>query len=307
MAPTVGFIMVTYNKPHQILRLVTTLNRMFDRPPIVSHHDFSKCDLPLATFPENFAVVRPHEITGWGIFSVVEGMLRALKLMYESPNPPDWFMLISAADYPIKPADRILSDLVTGDYDAYIDYEEVVYNQGREWLRTCYERYCVAKFRLTYPNRKLGLTKRTITLKNPLLAQPFVPFSKNLRCFAGSHWFSANRQAAEYLLEFHRTKTALADHYRWLESCGDMKSYNQLVIPDESYYQTVLCNAPNLKVQNKDFRYIDWSSPIPGDRPKTLLMADLPDLLNSPAHFARKFDIDRDAQILDELDKVIGL
>jgi Core-2/I-Branching enzyme len=320
MSPTIGFILLTHNKPHQIVRLVQTLNRMFDRPPIVSHHDFSKCDLPLATFPENFAVVRPHEITGWGIFSVVEGTFRAIELMYKAPNPPDWFVLLSAADYPIKSANQILDDLSSGGFDVYNENVEITYKQyldsvrlgGTEgsvdnWFKECYERYRVAKFEVQYPNRRLGITKRVITLRHPLLTKFLTPFSSGFRCFAGGQWFSANRKAAEYLINFHRSQPKLANHYRRLERLGDAKTYSQMVIPDESYYQTVLCNAADLQVKNDNRRYVNWF-PIEGDRPpKTLLMEDLPILLKSPAHFARKFDIDRDSQVLDELDKVIGL
>ncbi len=43
MSPTIGFNLVTLNKPHQIVRLVETLNR-FDRSLIVAHHDFSNRD-----------------------------------------------------------------------------------------------------------------------------------------------------------------------------------------------------------------------------------------------------------------------
>jgi len=36
------------------------------------------------------------------------------------------------------------------------------------------------------------------------------------------------------------------------------------------------------------------------------LYEDLPRIQASSAHFARKFDIDKDARILDELDAIVG-
>jgi hypothetical protein len=150
------------------------------------------------------------------------------------------------------------------------------------------------KLRFPLLNRKLRLTQREITISHPLLTAPFLPFSDQLRCFAGEHWFCANRQAAEYLLEFHHTKLDLAGHYRKLDP--------YFISPDESYYQTVLCNAPHLKISQNHWRYIDWSDD--GDHPKTLQLSDLPKIQASPAHFARKFDMDTDATILDELDGI---
>ena len=297
MTPTVGFILLTHNKPHQIVRLASTLNRMFDYPPIVCHHDFSKSDLPINSLAGDVSFVHPHLQTGWGDFSVIEAMLLALQIMYKAPTSPDWFILLSAADYPIKPAKQILHDLASSPYDVHIRHEQINYNDYKhDWQRLCYERYCVMKFRVPFLNRKLHLIKRPITIRYPVLTAPFLPFSENLRCFAGEHWFCANRKAAKYLIEFHNTKPALASHYRRLDS------YN--LSPDESYYQTIFCNAPHLKVSDNNWRYIDWS--IEGAHPKTLLSEDLPNVYASSAHFARKFDMDEDDRVLAELDAIVG-
>ncbi|MBD2459046.1 hypothetical protein H6G80_33975 [Nostoc sp. FACHB-87] len=109
-------------------------------------------------------------------------------------------------------------------------------------------------------------------------------------CFSGSQWFCGNRQAARYIIDFHSQKNALTLYYR------------QIKYADESYFQTILANALHLKLKNDRLRYIDWSNG--GCHPKTLLMEDLPNLLKSSAHFARKFDIDIDSNILNELDRI---
>ncbi|MBF2022543.1 MAG: hypothetical protein IGR93_21250 [Hydrococcus sp. C42_A2020_068] len=298
MTPTVGFIILTHNKPHQIIRLLNTLNRMFNCPPIVCHHDFSKSELPVDILSRNVLLVHPHLQTGWGEFSVVEAMLRALQLMYETPTSPDWFILLSGSDYPIKPAKQILQDLASSPYDVHISHEQINYNAyERDWQKQCYERYCTIKFRVPFLNRKLLLIKRVVTLRHPLLTAPFLPFSKNLRCFAGEHWFCANRKAAKYLIEFHSTRPTLASHYRRLEDF-------ETISPDESYYQTIFCNAPHLKISKNHWRYIDWSTN--GAHPKTLLLEDLPKIHASSAHFARKFDTNEDVRILNELDAIVG-
>jgi Core-2/I-Branching enzyme len=296
MAPTVGFVLLTHNKPHQVVRLVDTLNRMFDRPPIACHHDFSKCDLP-EDIASNISFVHPHLQTGWGKFSIVEATLHALQLMYEAPNAPDWFILLSGADYPIKPAQQILHDLGSSPYDVHAEHEQISYNNyERSWQELCYKRYCTVKFPIPFLNRKLQLVKRHLTLKHPLLTAPFLPFSENFRCFAGAQWFSANRKAAKYLIEFHDRNSVLADHYR--------RSDPHMIVPDESYCHTIFCNAPHLKISQNYWRYIDWSDPIVN--PKTLVLDDLSKIQASSAHFARKFDIDRDPEILDKLDAIIG-
>jgi hypothetical protein len=299
--PQLGFVILSHNKPKQITRLFHTLNRMFGNPPIACHHDFTQCDLPSDAFTENISFVRPHLPTGWGMFSVIDGMFRALQLLFDSKDSPDWFALLSGADYPIKPAARILDDLVSSKYDAHIHHEKIVYNKfERDWQDLCHKRYCRLRLGVPFENKTIEVdprmrlvTNRVIEFRHPILTRAFLPFSNNLSCFAGEFWFSANRKAAKYLIEFHRTKPALASHYRRQEKYC-------IMCPEESYFQTILCNSPELKASDNNWRYVDWSKDWP---PKTLLLEDLAKLEKSSAHFARKFDIDVDPTVFCVLDK----
>ena len=78
---TVGFVLLTHNKPYQAIRLFNTLNRMFNHPPIAWHHDFGLCDLPPDLTTTNAQFVRPHIRTEWGKFSVVDATISALDLL----------------------------------------------------------------------------------------------------------------------------------------------------------------------------------------------------------------------------------
>lgn len=293
----IGFILLTHAKPLQIYRLINKLNSMFNYPRIVCHHDFSKCDLSVDALSKNVLLVHPYLQTKWADFTLVEATIQALRLMYEVPNPPDWFVLLSGADYPIKTAKQILDDLASSQYDAYLQYEQITYKTYKSdvrpnmlWLKNSYQRYCTKSFSIHYSKKYLAHLNLEICLEHPLLTKPFLPFSKKLACFSGSQWFCANSKAAKYIIDFHSNKNALTLYY------------SKLKYTDESYFQTVLANASHLKLQNDRRRYIDWSNG--GCHPKTLLMEDLPNLLASSAHFARKFDIDIDSNILNELDRI---
>ncbi|MGH8001759.1 MAG: beta-1,6-N-acetylglucosaminyltransferase [Brasilonema sp.] len=270
---------------------------MFNYPLIVCHHDFSKCDLSVDTLPKNVLLVRPHLETKWADYSLVEATIRALRLMYEAPDAPDWFVLLSGADYPIKTARQILHDLASSPYDAYIQHEHITYETYRYdirksilWQKNSYQRYCTKSLFFHLPKKYCAQLNLEICLEHPLLTKAFLPFSRKLACFSGSQWFCANRKAAEYIIDFHSKRNAITLHY------------SKLKFSEESYFQTILANASHLRLQNDRRRYIDWSGG--GSHPKTLLMEYLPNLLTSSAHFARKFDIDIDSTILDELDTI---
>jgi len=79
--------------------------------------------------------------------------------------------------------------------------------------------------------------------------------------------------------------------------------FSRRFIPDESLPHTILCNQPDLKIVNDNLRYIDWS--LSGHHPKTLGVEDIPRILASGAHFARKFDLAKDPEVFDAIDAAV--
>ena len=68
------------------------------------------------------------------------------------------------------------------------------------------------------------------------------------------------------------------------------------------YLQTLLMNSKEMRINDRNYRYTDWSASTM--HPKTLGMDDLPALLESPCHFARKFSAER-SQVMDVIDREI--
>jgi len=300
----IGFVLLTHQHPGQILRLARRLAATFDSAPIACHHDFDRCPLDVGAFPAGVQFVRPHVPTRWGDFSLVEATLAGIRALYDAGPSPDWFTLVSGADYPLQPAGKVLSDLQRSGGDAYLQHAWIRskrpvlrappgrrgYAPGEGRLaRQCFERYFRQRCRISLPS--FGGRRRVLRLSTsiPWLVRRFAPYSDQFRCYVGSQWLSANRRAAEHLLEWHARNPWLADHLRGRFA------------PDETYIHTVLGNAPRLRVVNADFRYIDWSAG--GPNPKLLGLEDLPAMLASDAHFARKFA--PDDPVLDRLDAVL--
>ena len=91
----IGFVILSHRDPAQLLRLVVTLNRLYDDPPIACHHDREQSPIDPGIFPGNVRFVEPSVRTGWAKWSVVRGFLAALRLLYDHAAP-DWFVLLSA-------------------------------------------------------------------------------------------------------------------------------------------------------------------------------------------------------------------
>ncbi|MEO1510185.1 MAG: N-acetylglucosaminyltransferase, partial [Cyanobacteria bacterium J06633_23] len=74
--------------------------------------------------------------------------------------------------------------------------------------------------------------------------------------------------------------------------------------PDESIFQTVLVNNDSFKFYGQNIHYISWSKPNDG-RPGIVSSAHLPQLARDDIFFARKFDVEKDPEILSVLDERI--
>jgi len=289
-----GFVILTHDNPPQILRLINRLVSMFGNPPIVCHHDFSKCDLDTNLFPPNVTFVQPHLVTARARWSLVEAMIAGLRVLYEREDVPEWFILLSGADYPIKPAKVVLAELKETAYDAFVEYVPI--DPGAP--QTDYQKRCVWRYFRRHIQLPASIQRFMPFCENRALPEWFphrpLPFSEHFRCYAGSQFFTANHKCVQHILAWHSTQRALADHYYLC----------RVPVPDESYIQCILCNESSLRIPNDNKRYIDWSTET--GKPKALTMTDLPALLRSPAHFARKFDMRGGNPILDRLDETIS-
>ena len=224
--------------------------------------------------------------------------MRALRQLYVKDSP-DWFVLLSGSDYPVVPADTILHELTAGRYDAYLDFRPVTAGRRRvqsldsprvargfaasEWVPLAYERYMAKQIGVR------SITGRTFFIRHPWLVWPFHPFTPEMRCFGGDHWFTANRRVARILLDEYENGERLIRHF------------SKRAVPEEAFYQTVICNQPNLSLSADNKRYADWSKG--GPHPKNLDVGDLPAISASRAHFARKFK--PGSPVLSLLDKII--
>ncbi len=151
MKPIIGFFIVTYSQPQQLLHLCRKLGDMFGDPPIAVHHDFSQCDLDVTVFPPHVSFVRQWVRTGWGMISVVDAQLAAMRLLYEKADP-DWCINLSGTDYPIQTREQIRHDLRETTVDGFFmlrpveDQGERFVNAGLGELAFDHPRYSQSAF-----------------------------------------------------------------------------------------------------------------------------------------------------------------
>lgn len=213
----------------------------------------------------------------------------------------DWLVNLTAQDYPVTPVPKIEAFLSEAPCDGFIRHWDVA-SPANPWSRS------KARHRYWHRYRRLpDSAMPVLRLLRPLTGVlpihfsldygPIVgvrrlrtPFHDGFRCYGGWAWFSLRRRAAVYLRDFLVRNPEVEAHYK---TC---------VTPDESVVQTVLANAGQFHLVDDDLRYIDYSRAVRGS-PRTLTMADFPLLATGRYHFARKFDLDIDREVLDRIDR----
>lgn len=298
----IGFVVLTHNAPQQLLRLVTTLNAMFGKPPIACHHDFGQCPLDEALFPKNLQFVHPHFATHWGHISVPLGALKAFALLRKHEQP-DWIFLLSGSDYPVRTAEEIVTDLSNSKCDAYLDHLEVPSDappwdqttkekagERLDWMALAHNRY----WTIRVPSKKSLLTGSFLFRQEELFPvhNRYIEwvlrrfqFSRPSRIYAGDFWFHGNEKAIGRLLDYPFMRK-LVRYYHSREN------------PEESIYQTALCNQADLLICKNHKRYADWTDC--ESHPRWLTASDMPKIAASGAYFARKFQATTSLEFLDE-------
>ncbi len=304
----IGFAVLSHDKPDQLLRLVSTLTRMFDGPPIVCHHDFSQSALLEKSFPPNVSFVQPSIKTKWGHISLPLAAVRAFRLLQETMKP-DWYVLLSGADYPCRSAADILSELSDSTFDAYLDHREVttgVVPEGylgveagytrASWIPMGYERYVSA-----YWWRPLLIGKMLKSGRFPFRRKHYAIRNEQInrwyqskrtwRVYGGDFWFQANAKTIACLLN-----PSLMEPY--------IQHFKGRLIPDEALFHSILCNQPQLRISKDNKRFEDWEGL--DAHPQWIEERHMPAMIQSRAHFARKFRSDEVMQNL--LDRsILGL
>jgi Core-2/I-Branching enzyme len=278
----VAYLIMGHRDPAQILRLVDALRD--SAAFFVIHIDRRAGESVFAPLRE-FAATRSNVFLArrvrcyWGSFGIADAMIQSVRCAVESGLHFDYAILLSAQDYPIKNAEQIKEFLERNRGAEFIEAFEL--EKPNRW--TTYGGPFQSMNRVEYWTIFVG--SRHYHFRIPRR------FPFGWKPFGGSQWWGLTRECILFLDETFRTKPEVLRYYR------------HTFIPDESLFQTVIANEPRFfgRIVDNHLRHIDWERPNPR-MPRTLNMDDLDRLRNSPKLFARKFDIERSAELLDRVD-----
>lgn len=301
MTPTVVFLVASHTRPAQVVRLAGRLLGDSERARVLVHHDPTGVPVDRARLAHpRLAFVPDPAPVRWGDFSQVAMFLRSARHALATA-PCDWLVTLSGQDYPLRPVGALEAFLAATDRDGFIEGAAVAVPPFARRLTGGADEFAqryLYRWRAVAPGGRrraaAALWPRRLRRELPdgrlLVARPRrrLPFDAAFRCYRGADWVTLSRRAVVAALAETEARPDLVAHYR------------ATVLPTESFVHTLLHNDPALHLSHDYARYTRWR---PGSaHPEVLTSADLEALRASPAFFARKFDAEVDAAVLDALD-----
>ncbi|KAF2316220.1 hypothetical protein P3X46_026092 [Hevea brasiliensis] len=207
--------------------------------------------------------------------TMVANTLHAAAILLREGGDWDWFINLSASDYPLVTQDDLLHTFSYLPRDLnFIDHTS---NIGwKEFQR--------AKPIIVDPG--LYMTKKADVFW--VTQRRSVPTAFKL--FTGSAWMALSRPFVDYTIWGWDNLPRVVLMY-----------YANFISSPEGYFHTVICNAQEFRntTVNSDLHFISWDNP-PKQHPHHLNLADMQKMVDSNAPFARKFR--RDDPVLDKID-----
>ncbi|KAJ6936603.1 beta-glucuronosyltransferase GlcAT14B-like [Populus alba x Populus x berolinensis] len=207
--------------------------------------------------------------------TMVANTLHAAAILLREGGDWDWFINLSASDYPLVTQDDLLHTFSSLPRDLnFIDHTSDI--GWKEFQR--------AKPIIIDPG--LYMTKKADVFW--ITQRRSVPTAFKL--FTGSAWMALSRPFIDYTIwgwdNIPRTV---------------LMYYANFISSPEGYFHTVICNSPQFlnTTVNSDLHFISWDNP-PKQHPHHLNVADMQRMIESNAPFARKFP--HEDPVLDKID-----
>lgn len=311
------YLIFSHDHQMQVARLAEIIRRLSPGSEIAVHHDPQLAPFDGNLLRDEWLV---HQIPDpvraeWGGFSLVEQYLHAFRWCL-SHLEFDWVVTLTGLTYPTHSLASFEAMLFGSGKDGFVyhfdAYDPSHWPPGTAETRFHFRYFRLPKFRywhrIAAPLR-VGLERARVWLN---AHQPLVriiprprgaltqlgicrlrrPFHDCMNLQGGRQMLNVNSHALRFMLRF-------VD-----ENPGWTAFMARSLVPDETFFTTILANAPGLRIANDVQRFIRWPRGVDHAASGAVITADeIPEVLQSTAPFALKFDSRVDARALDLLDE----
>ncbi|XP_076907987.1 beta-glucuronosyltransferase GlcAT14C-like [Bidens hawaiensis] len=260
---------------HRLLRAVYHPRNYYLLHLDLEASDAERVDLAKRVESKNVMVIgKGNLVTSKGP-TMIACMLQAVAVLLKQGKDWDWFINLSASDYPLMPQDDILHIFSYLPRD--LNFLEHTTNIG--WKEFQRARPIIIDPGL-YHSKKSGVFWAKEKRSMPV----------SFKLFMGSAWVVLTRPFLEFCVWGwdNLPRTLLMYYTNFLSS-------------PEGYFHTVICNHKDYQntTVNHDMHYIKWDSP-PKQYPVNLTVQHFYEMIESGAPFGHSFP--KDDPVLDKID-----
>jgi hypothetical protein len=288
---TVVYIVISHRNPEQVVRLVRALREGPSARVLVRHDPRGERLQGEEIEAAGGEPVEDGIKSRWGGWSHLRLIVSCLREA-TARHDPDWVLVLSGQDYPLRPLAEIEADLGTSPADArlgavrQVETHRPATGDDEFFLRCRYRHYARPR---VFPSSLPGAIRPLAYARDlPPLVGVRRMNPAPLAFFASADWLTLGRAGIRAVL-------AASENRRL------MRHFRRVAVPSESFFASVLLGDPSLIVEHDNRRFSPFAAGAP--HPDTLTSADFDRLLASGADFARKFDAARDPHVLDLLDE----
>ena len=298
----IAYIILAYKYPEQLVRLISKLNT--DDVSFFLHIDkktdkkiYEQVLTQLKDFP-NVSFIKRYN-SAWGSFDIVRASLEGIKSVVETGTEFDYVIHLSGQDYLIKSNEQIKKFFQENNGKEFIEYLPLPCSKWgwknggltrvEYWhIRWKGEYFCIPQKR----EFKSPINSFLYSLLISLLPKRR-KFPEGFALYGGSQFWCLTGECIKWINDFVKQNPKFVNRF------------NYTYCTDELFYQTLIVNSPfKEKIINACLTYVEWPN-INAWHPKILEKNDFEKISESEKLFARKFDLTRDSDILDMIDKMI--
>ena len=274
----VGLLLSLLDDPRNDFYLHIDKNVHLD--PVILEHLKKECRL------SNLYMVDPVRVV-WGGYSMVKAELCLLKASV--PRGYRYYHLLSGQDLPLRPTNDIYAFFE--EHDSF----EFIWFGDNEWINSVRPRcryFWLLQERIGRDERPFLHFLEKVNIK----AQKLIHLDrlKQHVFSAGANWFSITNELAEYVLSQEKQ---IHKRFRFTQ-CAD-ECFLECLVMESKFREK--CWTPDSSKQTSMLRMVDFNR----GNPYVYRMDDFEELMQSGNLFARKFDMDVDADIISAIkDKV---
>ncbi|TYH96142.1 hypothetical protein ES332_A12G158500v1 [Gossypium tomentosum] len=225
---------------------------------------------------ENVRVMAQSNLVTYKGPTMIACTLQAIAILLKESLDWDWFLNLSASDYPLVTQDDLLH--VFSNLSRNLNFIE--HTQIAGWKLNSRAKPIIVDPGL-YLSKKSDIAWTTQRRSLPT----------SFKLYTGSAWVALTRTFVEYCI------------WGWDNLPRTiLMYYTNFVSSPEGYFHTVICNTDEFRSTaiSHDLHYIAWDTP-PKQHPISLSMKDFDKMVKSNTPFARKFH--KNDPVLDKIDK----